>query len=348
MSVSTWKQCALAALVGTSGFAAEPAPASALPPTSNVYDALIAPIFQARCVECHGERKQKAKLGLHAWEAFVKGSESGPVFVPAKVDESTIVERLRLAVDEEEHMPPSDKPQPERAEIEVIARWIERGAARNLTVADLAFTGPMASAVMRLPAVIAAVPRPRVVYGDAELDPVAVAKLRAPLAAKVAELQRRFPGALNYESRSSAALHFTAAGFGSAFGDAEWAQLAPVADALVVVDVSRTGVTDAVADVLARCKQLRVFRGGFTALGDATGRALASLPALEVIALPETQVSEASVAGWTKLRALRALRIADTAAARAAQDANLPVAPSAADLVPPVEAKPLAPAITAP
>lgn len=336
----------LALLLGTAAFAAEPA--ATLKPTSNVYDALIAPIFQARCVECHGEQKQKAKLGLHSWDAFAKGSEAGPVFVPAKVDESTIVERLRLAVDEEEHMPPSDKPQPERAEIEVIARWIERGAGRNLTVADLALAEPTASAVSRLPAMLAALPRPRLNAAEAELDLATVAKLRAPLAAKVAELQRHFPGALNYESRSSALLHFSAAGFGAAFGDADFALLAPVADALTLVDVSRTGITDASATLLSGCKKLRVFRAGFTALGDATGRVLATLPALELIALPETQVTESSVAGWTKLRALRALRVADTRAARAAVEANLPVSPSAAEIVPAVEPKLSPPPATVP
>ena len=305
---------------------------------ASAYDQLIAPILRARCVECHGEQKQKAKLALHTWEGLAQGSDGGPVMVAGQPGESVLLQRVRLPVADEDHMPPADRPQPTREEIELLARWIERGASPSVTVAELQLPEPLARVAAGLPAKLDAIVKAQ---GQADtlwdFKPEEVAKSRAPLAAKVTELQRRFPGALNYESWTSPALHFTAAAFGREFGDAELAALLPLRDELVVLDVSNTGISDAAAPTLAQFRQLRVLRAGFTRLGDATVAQLAGLRRLESLSLHGTAISPASLAVLGKLPALQALRVAGTAAEQPAQAANLPVAPSAADLVPPVE-----------
>ena len=38
-----------------------------------VYDQLIAPVFEARCQNCHGENKDKGKLRMHTRELLLKG-----------------------------------------------------------------------------------------------------------------------------------------------------------------------------------------------------------------------------------------------------------------------------------
>ncbi len=308
---------------------------------ASAYDEVIAPILQARCVECHGEQKQKAKLALHTWEGLVKGSDAGAVVIAGKPGESALVGRMKLPVTDEEHMPPAEKPQPAAEEVALLARWIEHGASRTATLADLGLPEALARSARELPAKLAAGAR-AAAHADPlwEFDPAAVARERAPLAAAVAELQRRFPGALSYESRTSAALHFTAAGFGRDFGDAELAGLAPVRAQIVVLDVSGSGVTEQSAEVIGGFSRLRVLRAGSTRVGDDTVRRLAGLPALEAVSLADTAITEASVGMLAKLRTLRVLRVAGTAAERAAQAANLPVSPSAADLIPPVTAEP--------
>jgi hypothetical protein len=304
---------------------------------ASAYDDLIAPIFRARCVECHGEQKQKAKLALHTWEGLTRGSDGGPVFVAGKPGESALIERLRLPLADEEHMPPQDRPQPSAEEIALLARWVERGASQTASLADLELAAPLAKVAAELPAKLAALAKAQAAEPLWELDAAAVAKLRAPLAIKVAELQRRFPGALSYDSRTSAALHFTAAAFGRDFGDAELAALLPVRAELVLLDVSRTGVTDAASDTLAQFTALRVLRAGDTKIGDSTVARLGALRQLEALSLTGTNVTDASVAPLSKLRGLKSLRVAATPIEHAALSANLPVGPSAADLVPPLE-----------
>lgn len=318
--------------------------------TGGAYDQVIGPILRARCAECHGEQKKKAKLDLHTWEGLNRGSDSGLVFVPGKPKESSLVERMRLPITEDEHMPPGDKPQPTPEEIELIARWIAGGGARETTLASLKLPDTLAKAAAEIPAKLggngsghgsdgpAAASAP--VEALWELDAAAVEKARAPLAATVAELQKHFPGALSYESRTSAALNFTAVGFGRDFSDTELALLAPVREQLVVIDVSGTSVTDASAAFLGGCSNLRVFRAGYTKVGDAAAAALAGLPRIESLALSGTAVTAASIPALTKARSLKQLRVVGTPAEQPAQAANLPVAPSAANLVPPLEPEP--------
>jgi hypothetical protein len=319
-SAATIYFSASATVAPAASAAAAPAVSAVERPTA--YGQIVAPILRARCIQCHGETKQKGKLALHTWEAFAKGGEIGPVFVPGKPADSEILLRLRLPLAEEDHMPPRDEPQPATAEIALLERWIAAGASPTATIESLQLPPELAAALARLP-------RPRARAADLELDPAAVAKLRGPLAAAVAALQEKFPGALSYESRSSAALHFTAAGLGRDFGDAELAALAPLAPQLVRLDLAATALTDRSAPVLAQFTALRVLRAGFTAIGDETLAALAPLTALESCSLNHTAMSDRGLAALKKLPTLREVRVTGTAvSADAIRQSGLPVVES--------------------
>jgi len=298
------------------------------PSDGSVFEELIQPIFQVRCGECHGERRQKGKLALHTAEAIARGGETGPLYVAGRPEESLVLEMMRLPLDEEDHMPPSDKRQPSAAEVALLARWIETGASLTAPRAELGLSADLAEAVSKLPALLAAVPAGESDLPE-EIDPVVVLAERAPLADVVAKLQRRFPGALTYESRQSAELHFTAMGLGREFGDAELALLGPLGDRLERLDVSGTSLTDGAAATLARFSKLKVLRAGYTGLGDAAVAALAGLTALESCSLHHTAVTDASVAVLGGLPALRSLHLAGTAvSAEAMREGKLPVVES--------------------
>ena len=105
---------------------AEDAPAAANAAEAVVFARDIKPVFQRRCVSCHGALKQKSGLRLDAVQLVRHGSASGPVLVPGKVDESVLIEALEgrngVAL-----MPPEGGPlKPE--EIAAIKAWIAAGA----------------------------------------------------------------------------------------------------------------------------------------------------------------------------------------------------------------------------
>jgi Planctomycete cytochrome C len=47
----------------------------------------VRPLFQAKCLRCHGEKARKADLDLSTPAGILKGGESGPAIVPGKPDQ---------------------------------------------------------------------------------------------------------------------------------------------------------------------------------------------------------------------------------------------------------------------
>ena len=89
----------------------------------------VLPIFQMRCVVCHGKRKQEGGLDLRFQASRLKGGKSGPALVPGNPDESLIMKRIASG-----QMPPPKllyeyfvRP-PTSAEVEKLRRWIAAGA----------------------------------------------------------------------------------------------------------------------------------------------------------------------------------------------------------------------------
>jgi cytochrome c553 len=83
----------------------------------------VQPLLNAKCVRCHGEKAKKADLDLRTAAGIRKGSESGPVVMAGKPDESRLYEMVH-----EGKMPPGQKDKLTLAEVDTIRRWIEAGA----------------------------------------------------------------------------------------------------------------------------------------------------------------------------------------------------------------------------
>jgi hypothetical protein len=92
------------------------------------YNDIIRPILQAKCFSCHGPNKQKGKLRMDNAESLMKGGKDGKVIEPGNADNSEIIRRLLLPVDNEDHMPPKEKPQPNETQVALLHWWINNGA----------------------------------------------------------------------------------------------------------------------------------------------------------------------------------------------------------------------------
>lgn len=232
------------------------------------YTVRVAPLFREYCSSCHGARRQKAQLRLDSFAAALRGGKHGAVIVPGDLKKSELMTRLLLPSTHDKAMPPSGKTAPVADEVKVIELWIAAGASGALPVAA-----------------IEGAPPPVLKIEFPELDEAAVAQARAPLAGMVSVLQKRFPGVLSYESRSSADLELNAALLGRAFGDEEFAALAPLYERIAWADLSGTSISDASAPALTACKRLRTLRLMNTRMGAPTAQALASLAALKSLAV---------------------------------------------------------------
>jgi uncharacterized membrane protein/mono/diheme cytochrome c family protein len=101
------------------------------------YTDIIRPILQSKCYTCHGTSKQKGKLRLDEPDFIVKGGEDGKIMIPGRAGESEMIKRVLLAADNEDHMPPKQKPQLTAAQIELLHWWITTGAAFDKKVSGL-------------------------------------------------------------------------------------------------------------------------------------------------------------------------------------------------------------------
>ena len=100
------------------------------------YDDLVKPILEDKCYACHGPSKQKGKLRLDDPQHILKGGKDGVVIVAGKTDESEMIDRMLLPLDDEDHMPPKEKKQLSEKEIEVVKTWIASGADFKKTVLE--------------------------------------------------------------------------------------------------------------------------------------------------------------------------------------------------------------------
>ncbi len=101
-----------------------------------VYEEVIQPILDYKCVSCHGENKAKGKLKLHNREQFTIPGKSGEIILPEANDNGILYDRINLPSDDEDHMPPDHKRQLSEHELSLINWWIENGANFERRILD--------------------------------------------------------------------------------------------------------------------------------------------------------------------------------------------------------------------
>ncbi|RIW15703.1 cytochrome C [Algoriphagus lacus] len=92
---------------------------------AQVFDHLILPILESKCNSCHNPSKAKGELIMTTLEALLKGGENGVVFVGGKPEESPLLNRIHLPEEDEDHMPPTGKPQLTDSEKAILEQWIK-------------------------------------------------------------------------------------------------------------------------------------------------------------------------------------------------------------------------------
>ena len=93
-----------------------------------LYTAIIQPILEEKCYNCHSSIKQKGKLRLDEKEWIMKGGLDGIVIHIGDALNSALYKRIALDPAKEEHMPPKGKPQITDQERILIEWWINSGA----------------------------------------------------------------------------------------------------------------------------------------------------------------------------------------------------------------------------
>ncbi|MEM6318703.1 MAG: FN3 associated domain-containing protein [Bacteroidota bacterium] len=102
-----------------------------------IFDDLVQPILQKKCVQCHKESKTKGDLLMTTTEGLESGGKTGALFVKGDVDKSLMLQRAHLPMDDKKHMPPKGKQQLLKDELELLSWWIAEGADFKASVKEV-------------------------------------------------------------------------------------------------------------------------------------------------------------------------------------------------------------------
>ncbi|MEM6967050.1 MAG: FN3 associated domain-containing protein, partial [Bacteroidota bacterium] len=93
-----------------------------------VFNDLIEPILQQKCVSCHNESKIKGDLLMTTPAGLQAGGKTGAFFVAGDAANSLFLQRAHLPIENKKHMPPKGKKQLTKDEIALLEWWVQEGA----------------------------------------------------------------------------------------------------------------------------------------------------------------------------------------------------------------------------
>jgi mono/diheme cytochrome c family protein len=85
----------------------------------------VLPVFQSRCVQCHGPDRIENGVRLDTFTNVMAGSNSGPILIPGDAGASVLVQMI-VSGDM-----PRRGPRLLPGEIETISEWVNAGAPDN-------------------------------------------------------------------------------------------------------------------------------------------------------------------------------------------------------------------------
>lgn len=270
-----------------------------------VYKDLVEPLFREKCYSCHGSAKQKGKLRLDGKEVILKGGEDGEIVTAGNAEKSELIRRLLLAKDHKEHMPPKEKAQLTKAEIEVLQWWVQSGLSFDKTVADL---HPAASINSSLQAFA----QPAAAATGATAESSFLPELEVPAAdpAALQALQQRGIVVVPY-TRST---HYVYADLLTVenLTAKDLELLLPIRNQLLAVNLSGQPVDDAGLQVLAKLTSLRQLQLQRTAITDKGIAMLGALQELQQLNLAGTDITTEGLAPLAALKKLNRLFLYQT------------------------------------
>lgn len=263
-----------------------------------VFEDVVKPILEKKCVSCHNSQKSKGELLMETAEQLLKGGKHGKLWDVNAPDLGLLVQRIHLPLEAKEHMPPAGKPQLSADEMAILRHWIKGGADFKLKVSDLADTDTLkilAKALLKT--------NETETYTFKAADEGTIKKL-----------------ATNYRVISPLSLGSPALSvdfFGaSQFNNAQLNELQAIKEQIVQLNLNKMPVKDEDLKTIAGFENLRKLNLSFTQITGATLNELKKLKFLRTLSLSGTNVKSADLAALKDLPALTALQLWNTGIAQ--------------------------------
>jgi uncharacterized membrane protein/mono/diheme cytochrome c family protein len=279
---------------------------AAIKPVANVQEAVlysdvIKPILQTKCYSCHGANKQKGKLRLDEQNFILKGGKDGPIIIAGNTDESELIKRILLPKEDEDHMPPKEKPQLSKNDMDLFHWWVSSGADFNKKIKELPQTDKIKSALLALQS---APVKEESKIADVPLKPVGKASDSAIQKLKTLGVMI-IPVAQNS--------NYLSANFITAiFTDKDLQLLEQIKEQLIWLKLGNTKITDAGLIAVSKLKNLTRLYVENTAVTDNGLGSLKSLQQLQYLNLTATKVTANGIVQLKELKNLQQIYLYKT------------------------------------
>lgn len=261
-----------------------------------IYTDLVEPVLFEKCYNCHGAKKTKGGLRIDSEKLLLKGGKSGPAIHPGNPDDSELMIRLLLPMDDDKRMPPKKQPQLTAAETELLHWWIKNGAPTEAKVKELSSDA--------LQIVLASLGE--TADHTEEITPLSmVFDKQLPPADPAVVVQLRQMGMLvEPVTKGSQLLDVSCVNF-PAFDDTHMELLEKIAANIVSLKIDNTDITDVALEKISVFENLVRLHLGNTAVTGASMSRLQSLSALEYLNITGTRVDDKGLHELSSLPALK-------------------------------------------
>ncbi|MDZ7897666.1 MAG: c-type cytochrome domain-containing protein [Arcicella sp.] len=265
-----------------------------------VYQDIIAPVMEQKCWSCHNENKIKGQLRMDKVELLTKGGEHGAIFKANDPENSEMLKRVLLDMNDEHHMPPKGKTPLTEQEIALVHWWIKEGAKFDTKVAQ---TKPDEKIKPILAALAGGTVLATSASGGETISPVFSEKISAASEKDIKKLTDLnvivMPVA---KDQSFLDVNFINA---RSLDDSKIGLISNLSDQIVWLKLGNTKITDKSLGDIAKLKNLTRLNLEHTAVTDAGIAQLEDLKYLEYINLFDTKITDVGIKELAKLKGLK-------------------------------------------
>lgn len=255
-----------------------------------VYNDLVQPIFEQKCLACHDNNVQRGGLNMASLDSMLVGGDGGPAFAAGNAFESELFRRVTLPQKNIKFMPPVGDPLT-YDEIKILEWWIASGASSDKTLTDIEVPEGVKPTLLSRYGLDTS---PKPYYETVRIEPldsVEITNLEAQgftvkiLGATNPLLDVKFSGnRLTSEQLKS---------------------LEPAAEHITWLSLAQTDITDEGLATIAKFSNLTRLQLEKTGISDAGVAALSDLKHLEALNLYGTKVTNACLQDLEKMESLR-------------------------------------------
>ncbi len=249
-----------------------------------LYQDVVVPVFESKCLSCHNTQRSKGGLLMNTYTNLLKAGESGlPSITRGNPEKSEIYNRVHLAADHKDHMPPEGKTPMTEDEISILKFWIEKDASDSIKVSDARKQDSIGAIIDRvLPELLR--------YQRSAL----IARTKAmQLEAKLKEVANKLNVSIERDSLSDGDFYTIAMKFPPApFTNEQFQELSPYSEVFSKVSLISSGIDDAGLYYISKMSNLRELYLQKTNIDGSGLIYLINLPNLEKLNLSFTKIDD--------------------------------------------------------